>query len=94
MQNEEKLIFVHSDLLLHKEQFDALRKKISTLTDDGIRNFMYFYYIGNEDVGISLIMACTDDPDFFPHPTEIIKDIRKRDFLLMSFKTLKQFLCM
>lgn len=96
IQDEEKLIFVKSDILFNEELFEALRKKVTTLTNDEIHNFMYFNYNSNTelypDITIAILMTITDTSDFSPHPTEIIKDIRKSDFILMSFKTLKQFL--
>lgn len=96
MQNEEKLIFVQSDMLLNEDLFEALRKKVATLTNDEIHNFMYFNYNSNTelypDITIAILMTITGTSEFSPHPTEIIKDIRKHDFILMSFKVLKQFL--
>lgn len=94
MQKDEKLIYVHSDLLLHEEEWDALRKRVLTLKDNDIHNFMYFCHSPkfSDKVSVATIMAVTDTPDFSPHPTVIIEEIRENHYILMTFKTLKQFL--
>ncbi len=92
MQDEEKLVFVQSDMLLNEEQFDSLRKKIVNLKKEDIHNFMFFNYGFNNEIVFSYPMAITDNYDFSLHPTEILKEIRKNNSILMSFKSLKNLL--
>ena len=91
MQDEEKLIFVQSDMLLHEEQFDSLRKKVANLKKEDIRNFIVFNYGFNNEIVFSYPMTITDNYDFSLHPTEILKEIRNNS-ILMSFKSLKHLL--
>lgn len=91
MLNDEKLVYIQSDMLLHESEWNDLREKVLALKDDEIHNFMSFQYLSGEVV-VSTIMAITDTPDFSPHPTEILKTIRDYNCTLMNFKTLKQFL--
>jgi len=53
---------------------------------------MFFNYGFNNEIVFSYPMAITDNYDFSLHPTEILKEIRKNNSILMSFKSLKNLL--
>lgn len=92
MQNEEKLVFVQSDMLVHEEQFNSLRKRVANLTKEDIHNFMSFQCDSDNEIILGYLMTNTDSYDFSLHPMEILKETRKNDSILMSFKSLNKLL--